>query len=222
MFRQQAVGWVDIATDHLKKVEQIVQDFNGSLFVETIPDDRIRANVISHMEPMINSGMKAGETGLETILHDEREGNLLTLNKIFDSTLNAARLDRICARMVKAGVAANTYSQPANTVAGYAHLSLEDQAVYDIHDILKSFYKVSVERFTDNVVVQIIERYLLGSGGPVKCFSVEHVGGLTDAEVADIAGDDIRLRNLRTEITHRIQRLKQAMDIAKKVNSDHE
>lgn len=217
LFRQQAVGWVQIANNHLKSIENIVKDFNNSLFTQTIPDDRIRTNIIAHMEPLISTGMKAAEKELERILQDEREGILLTFNKIFETTLNSARLARICARMAKSGVGTGNYA--AATLAGYAHVSIEDQAVYDIHDILKSFYKVAVERFTDNVAVQVIERHLLGSDGPVKCFSVEHVGGLLDSEVADIAGDDLRLRTLRAEFKGRIQRLQQAMDIANKVSS---
>lgn len=217
LFRQQAVGWVQIANNHLKGVENIVKNFNDSLFIQTISDDRIRANIIVYLESLISAGMKAAEEELERILQDEREGILLTFNKIFETTLNSARLARICARMVNSGVSTGSYT--ATTLAGYAHVSIEDQAVYDIHDILKSFYKVAVERFTDNVVVQVIERHLLGSDGPVKCFSVEHVGGLTDSEVADIAGDDLPLRTLRAEFKGRIQRLQQAMDIANKVSS---
>lgn len=219
LFRQQSEGWVEIASSHLSNVEKIVTNFNDALFLNTIPDDRIRANVIDHMEPLISAGMKAAEDELGKILNDEREGTLLTFNKLFETTLNAARLSRIAARMTKSGVSTGSYYKDPVTVAGFAHLSLEDQAVYDIHDILKSFYKIAVERFTDNVVVQVIERHLLGSDGPVKCFSVEHVGGLLDSEVADIAGDDLCLRNLRTDINSRIQRLQQAMNIAKKVNS---
>lgn len=218
LFRQQAVKWVDIATSHLRNVEEIVKNFNHALFEETIPDDRIRNNVVTHMEPLISANIKAAEEGLKEILKDEREGTLLTFNKVFETALNAARLSRIIARLEKSGLSGGNLNQRPQVVAGYAHLTIEDQAVYDIHDILKSFYKVAVERFTDNIVVQVIERHLLGSNGPVKCFSVEYVCGLLDTEVADLAGDNLRLRTLRAETTHRIQRLKKAMEIAKKVS----
>lgn len=219
LFRQQSVGWVQIADNHLMNVERIVTEFNDALFRETVSDDRIRQNIISHMEPLISAGMKAAEEELAKVLRDEREGTLLTFNKIFETTLNTARLDRIIARMsTHTGSPTSVLNATSRTVAGYVHLTLEDQAVYDIHDILKTFYKIAVERFTDNVVVQVIERHLLGSSGPVKSFSVEHVGGLLDSEVADIAGDDLALRTRRTEINSRIRRLNQAMDIAKKVN----
>ena len=35
-----------------------------------------------------------------------------------------------------------------------AHLSNEDHAVNDIHDILKAYYKVALKRYMDNVVLQ--------------------------------------------------------------------
>lgn len=219
LFRQQSAGWVEIANTHLMNMEDVVTHFNDALFRETVADVRIRENIISHMQPLIMAGMEAAEEELARILRDEREGTLLTFNKIFETTLNTARLDRIIARMSTHAVTpSNTVSGYASTIAGYAHLSLEDQAVYDIHDILKTFYKIAVERFTDNVVVQVIERHLLGASGPVKSFSVEHVGGLLDSEVADIAGDDLAMRTRRAEINSRIRRLNQAMDIAKKVS----
>jgi hypothetical protein len=55
------------------------------------------------------------------------------------------------------------------------HLSNEDQAVNDIHDTLKAYYKVAMKRFTDNVVAQITERVLLGLEGSVKALNPEMI-----------------------------------------------
>lgn len=58
-------------------------------------------------------------------------------------------------------------------------LSNDDQTVYDIHGMLKAYYKVAIKRFTDNVVIQITERHILGAEGPVKFLSPESIGGLS-------------------------------------------
>jgi hypothetical protein len=48
------------------------------------------------------------------------------------------------------------------------YLSNEDQAVYNIHDILKAYYKVALKRFIDTLVLQVVERHYLGNKGPVR------------------------------------------------------
>lgn len=58
------------------------------------------------------------------------------------------------------------------------YLSNEDQAVNDIHDILKAYYKVAMKRFTDNIVLQIGERLILNPDGPVKTLSPDLIGDL--------------------------------------------
>lgn len=66
------------------------------------------------------------------------------------------------------------------------HLSNEDQAVRDIHDILKAYYKVAVKRFTDNVVLQVTERHLLGLEGTVRSLSSEETSGNANRSVKSI------------------------------------
>lgn len=55
------------------------------------------------------------------------------------------------------------------------HLSNEDQAVYDIHDILKAYYKVALKRFTDSAVLQVVERCYFSLDGPVMLITPEYI-----------------------------------------------
>ncbi|KAI9045151.1 P-loop containing nucleoside triphosphate hydrolase protein [Aspergillus affinis] len=97
------------------------------------------------------------------------------------------------------------------------HLSNEDQAVYDIHDIIKSYYKVALKRFSDNVVLQVAERHLLGPEGPVKILSPELIGELSDAELADIASENFATASLRVELQTRADRLRRTLEMANQV-----
>lgn len=44
--------------------------------------------------------------------------------------------------------------------------------IYRIHDTLKADYKVSLQRFIDNIPHQVIERNLLGPSGPLYIFNL--------------------------------------------------
>ncbi|KAH8425300.1 uncharacterized protein LDX57_003057 [Aspergillus melleus] len=94
------------------------------------------------------------------------------------------------------------------------HLSNEDQAVFDIHDILKAYYKVALKRFSDNVILQVTERYLLGSKGPVRILSPELISELSDVELADIASENFATASLRFELQTRADRLRRALEMA--------
>jgi hypothetical protein len=95
------------------------------------------------------------------------------------------------------------------------HLSNEDQAVNDIHDILKAYYKLAMKRFTDNVVLQVTERILLGPEGPVKALSPEMIGDLRDDELMDMAGENFATSSNRNELAAKFERFQKALDIAR-------
>ncbi|PVH90817.1 hypothetical protein DM02DRAFT_664639 [Periconia macrospinosa] len=95
------------------------------------------------------------------------------------------------------------------------HLGNEEQAVNDIHDILKAYYKVAMKRFTDNVVLQVTERHLLGSNGPVRSLTSEMVGDLQDGELTDIAGENFSTSSARNDLKIKFERFQKALDVAR-------
>ncbi len=128
---------------------------------------------------------------LAAILADEREGILQTVNHYFADTLAATRQDRALKRLQNLGLEdGHVITVNLKSLASTAHLSNENQAVNDVHDILKSYYKVALKRFTDNVVIQVVERYYLCPEGPVKNISAEYIGGLSDRDLAHLAAED--------------------------------
>jgi hypothetical protein len=88
-----------------------------------------------------------------TILNDERGGILQTVNHYFADTLSSIREERVLTRLRDAGLEANYGGVDIDRVMKTVHLSNEDQAVNDIHDTLKAYYKVVMKRFIDNIVL---------------------------------------------------------------------
>lgn len=151
---------------------------------------------------------------LRKILNDERGGILQTVNHYFADTLSAIRRERILARL-KANGMEDGFVFEMSEVMDSVHLSNEDQAVNDIHDILKAYYRLAMKRFTDNIVVQVTERHILGIYGPVKALSTEMIGELQDEELMDIAGENFATSSARTELIAKCNRFHKALDIAK-------
>jgi len=226
LFSQQCVAWSTISESHLATTANIVREFCTALYKQKVEDETILPKILAKVNPMIESSISAAESQLATILADELTSTLQTINPTFITTLQETRLLRLEARLRARGfvdkIYNNTTGAPYSTVrslAEHAHLSIEDEAVYEIHDILKCYYSIAIKRFADNVINQVVERYLLGREGPVKCFCSEQVSGLGEGELARLVADDYETSARRTEVTYRIQRLEKALDIARKANT---
>lgn len=83
---------------------------------------------------------------LDQILGDERGGFLQTVNHYFADTLSKTREERVLERLQALGLQGDAVQQVnLKAIAAAAHLSNEDQAVNDIHYILKACYQVAIK-----------------------------------------------------------------------------
>ncbi|KFZ24697.1 hypothetical protein V502_00824 [Pseudogymnoascus sp. VKM F-4520 (FW-2644)] len=140
---------------------------------------------------------------------------VMGVHHYFADTLAKTREERVLNRLKKVGLEDGQYQTiDLAAITQAAHLSNEDQAVNDIHDILKAYYKVALKRYMDNVVLQVVERIYLGSNGPVRAISPEYVGTLSDTELADIAAESYATSSTRAEIGYKLQRLDKALNLA--------
>ncbi|KAJ5638153.1 hypothetical protein N7490_008032 [Penicillium lividum] len=80
--------------------------------------------------------------------------------------------------------------------------------IQDIHDILKSYYKVARKRFIDNLCMQAADYHLVtGPAAPVKLFSPSWVYNLSPEQLEQIAGEKVSIRAKRCRSQKRIKDL---------------
>ncbi|KAJ5098164.1 hypothetical protein N7532_005165 [Penicillium argentinense] len=108
-------------------------------------------------------------------------------------------------RFENLGLSDGTWFDMGRVLQG-VHLSNEDQAVSDIHDILKAYYKVAMKRFMANVVIQVCERYILRDGGPVKTLSPLLVGEFEEDKLTEIAGENFATARRRNDLLSKASR----------------
>lgn len=214
MFRQQSKPWQRIATIYIAKVYSVIQGYNEIVFGRLVQDEELRQNLRTKLAKGDKEAFEAAGKQLLSILKDERGGILQTVNHYFAENLSAIREERVRARLQSAGFEDGDSFDIAN-VMSRVHISNEVQAVNDIHDILKAYYKVAMKRFTDNVVLQVTERHLLGSEGPVKSLTLGMVGDLQDVELTDIAGENFSTSSTRNDLKIKFERFQKALDIAR-------
>ncbi|PYH75340.1 P-loop containing nucleoside triphosphate hydrolase protein [Aspergillus uvarum CBS 121591] len=216
MFRQQTVPWEGLAQQYFASIYEVLTAFNHKIFELKILDDDLKRNLMARLRELEMSAFGRAKDYLMQILRDEREGILQTVNNYFAETVSSIREDRVRARLSEMGLQDSSYtSTTLNQMMSRLHLSNEDQAVYDIHDTLKAYYKVALKRFADNVIIQVTERHLLGPQGPVRILSPEWIGDFSEAELADVASENFATSSSRNEQRAKLDRLQQALHIAR-------
>ena len=87
-------------------------------------------------------------------------------------------------------------------------MSNADHTIRDIHDILRSYYKVARKRFVDNVCMYATMYALVyGPDTPLKLFSPQFVSRLSDEQLGEVAGEDPRKKKDRARLLKEIKDL---------------
>jgi hypothetical protein len=93
-------------------------------------------------------------------------------------------------------------------------MSNDEYVVQEIHNILKSYYKVSRKTFVDNVCRQGALHYLLQcEESPLALFSPIFVSRLSTTELEELAGEEPGLKRSRIQLNKDRKSLVEAMKI---------
>lgn len=105
----------------------------------------------------------------------------------------------------------NTVVEAGALSAKISNLSNLEHTVCDLHDILKSYYKVARKRFVDSVCMQAADFHLVtGPDTPVRVFSPKFVSKLSPEQLETIAGEDTSRKRKRAELGREIESLEKA------------
>jgi hypothetical protein len=181
LFRQQSAQWEPIALNHSNKVEEIVGSFNQTLMEDTVSEESLRAKIGECMLHFHYAAHVAAADQPDQIVRDEIWGILQTINHYFADTVSKTQEDWILVRLKGLGPEDGRVQQVYwKAITSVAHLSNEDQAVNDIHNVLKAYYQVAMKQFMNNVILQVVERIYLGDAGPMKAISPKYIGSLSE------------------------------------------
>ncbi|EPS35254.1 hypothetical protein H072_11594 [Dactylellina haptotyla CBS 200.50] len=223
MFREQSKNWKNVARMHVSTVVDLVTKFNMQVFNEVISDDTVRKKLVTSLSRATVLAIHEAYKQLDQLVDDESCGILQTVNDYFAHSLSTTRSERVLARLkmislTKAEDGEEARSLDLTAIMSAVSLTNEDSAVYDIHDILKSYYSISLKRFTDNVVLQVIERHLLGKGGPIRLLKSEYISSLEEAELGNVAREDYQVASMRRELQSRLERARSAQEAASMIS----
>lgn len=152
------------------------------------------------------------------LLEIEREGKPITFNHYFNAELQKGQNSRLQQSLVALAIDQPNGGKVVNLEAIMSGLSMNksnpEQVREYLHDILKSYYKVSAKRFVDVVCQQAINHFLLnGKDSPLHVFSTDLVFDLDAGALETIAGEDEVTKQERERLAREIDSLQAAAKV---------
>ncbi|XXG99120.1 Vacuolar protein sorting-associated protein 17 [Hypoxylon texense] len=234
MFKEQSKKWKHITLSFVGGVIVAVHRFIVEAIREICPDSRVRDELWDgYLLEELQVSYRRAMDHAKFLLEIEREGVPLTLDHYFNENLQKAQSGRLVTAIEQQGT---TTTVPVKDPRGYDtgtslsgiflsrtqlnnlsfNMGNPEQVRTHMHDVLKSYYKVSRKRFVDVVCQQAINYYLLqGAGSPLKIFSTQMVLSLSEDQLDMIAAEDAPVKLGREKLGRDIKNFEEALKVLK-------
>jgi hypothetical protein len=218
IWQVQSKNWEGLTMAYIRDIVFYVHDFICKVLAYVCPDERVRSGLWSSLQELLVERYQKAITHVKFIIHVERLGTPLTSNHYFNENLQkfkARRLEQLLGK--HAQKAYNRDGTPLGDMVvklpetqQSIAMNNSEHTVLDIHDILKSYYKVARKRFVDTVCMQGSDFHLLaGDVSPLRIFGTSFVSDLSAAQLDIIAGEETSIRQLRKSLTNEIHALEE-------------
>ncbi|CAK4033018.1 interferon-induced GTP-binding mx2 [Lecanosticta acicola] len=220
VMKKQSSKWEDISTGFVSDVVVLVHKFVHTALTSICADGEIcRALLNTLFDNLVQRYQKALDSA-KFLVEVENGDTPMTLNHYFNDNLQKSRHGKAIAGLEKKAIDVDDHPNgvrkmvPVETAIASHNMSNDDHVILEIHDILQSYYKVSLKTFVDNVCKQAVIHFLLSPDrGPLALFSPNFVAELSPEQLEEIAGEAPAMKRLRGELKKEMARLTEAMKI---------
>ncbi|KAI0126991.1 vacuolar sorting protein VPS1, dynamin [Xylariales sp. AK1849] len=213
LFAEQSRAWGFHAQNHVTKVILKIHQFNHKVLQYCCNDDALCEKLWEMLLPPLLTSYKKALQQASFLVEVERHGNLITMNHYFAENVRKAREARLKVKLenLMTWSTDDKRAEPLlrlNDILGVV-MSNDDHTIQDLHDTLKSYYKVARKRFVDAICLQVVDHFLVsGITSPLWVFSPHFIGKMSDAELQLIAGDEDEIVSRRNMLETELGSLK--------------
>jgi hypothetical protein len=226
-FKSQSSRWASMTQAYISKVIMLIHQFITMILEELCQDAVAREQLWSVIQPEIRSRYAFAMKNAEFLVSLERDMRAYTLNHYFNDNLQKVRTARMTRRLKgisRPELQLNNYGEYSSDgplsvriddIKSIVNSRGNDEHIHEeIHDILKSYYKVARKRFIDNVYMQAVDHLLLtGPNSPLAVFTQDWVINLDAEQLEDIAAESTPTKARREQLTKKIEDLEAAVQI---------
>ncbi|KAK8240126.1 dynamin GTPase [Phyllosticta capitalensis] len=209
--KAQSQNWDALALGYVSDVVAITHSFVTTLLQFICPERHVRENLHAVLVDHLDARYRKAFDQVKFILQVERYGLPATMNHYFVTNLEKFRQERI-----REAAAARSFSdcqhgtvvRLEDITENSQNLSNQEHLIQDLHDVLKSYYKVARKRIVDTLVMYAVAHHLIsGPDTPLRLFSPTFVSDLSAEKLEEIAGEEELLKNRRSQLLKEVANL---------------
>ncbi|KAK7708906.1 hypothetical protein SLS64_006386 [Diaporthe eres] len=219
-FKEQSRRWEDLVTSHVSDAIALVHHFIVELLNHICADNKqVMAQLWDNiLLEKLQESYKHSMRHANFLLEVEREGKPVTYNHYFNAELQKGQGKRLRKSLGSLAIRSGDLQGPVIRLASLSSINITrsnpEQVREHLHDILESYYKVSVKRFVDVICQQVIDHFLLnGKDSPLHVFSTDLVFDLSADALEMIAGEDQATKQKRERLRREMESLEAAMKV---------
>lgn len=216
IFKEQSRRWEDLVISHVSDAIALVHHFIIELLAHTCAEKQVMTQLWDNvLLEKLQESYKRSMRHARFLLEVEREGKPYTYDRCFSAELQKGQAKRLQESLNSLAIGSDTEG-PVIRLASLSSLDINrsnpEQVREYLHDILESYYKVSVKRFVDTICQQVIDHFLLnGKDSPLHVFGTDLVFDLSADTLEMIAGEDHATKQERERLRTEMERLEAAM-----------
>ncbi|KAK2873510.1 hypothetical protein FQN49_002307 [Arthroderma sp. PD_2] len=228
IFRKQSAHWGRIASGLVEKVKASVMACHNILLNIAIPEEETRTEVSRAIEENLEAWSRQVDAALKELIIDDQKLRLSTHNPLFMQQYQDADRQRGEILLQEPAIPdTNTPETPPTTEAegsedatprsrGPGSISTKLSIILYVRARLESYYNIALNRFVDNVAMQVVERHALGPKCPIRTVSAEFFLQISCGDLEAIAGEHNYSR--RAELQQEQPRYLKVLKIWKEFN----
>jgi hypothetical protein len=222
-FAAQSSNWGAMAKLYMRRVITVTHRFIEAALCRVCPNDRARAHLRAAIIDPIRERYDLAVDQVMMLVAVEQKQRPYTLNPKFADAILQARGGRVAELLrPKARLDTKQYGEVQHMVnlddiaRAVQGKSNAEQAREEIHDILKAYYNLSLDRFLDNVFQLGVNYQLLhGPKSPLAVFSQQWVLELDARQLEHIVGETKAAKGSRRKLEKKIVDLNDALETLK-------
>ena len=231
--KHQAAKWKDIALGYVSDIITLVHNCVLRILKQVAPNARVQGGIKDLLLDKLREKYANALAHARFLIKVELEGTPATLNHYFNHTLekwyvpilfsfgktsltDGSRQERLREQLKDKTISGCEHGEVVRVddIAQNHPLGNVDHVVRDIHDILRSYYKLARKRFVDNVRMQVCDYFLVtGPETPLALFSPRFVAAMSTDQLEDVAGEDPRVLHRRATLEKEIKELEEGRKI---------
>ncbi|KAF2023591.1 dynamin GTPase [Setomelanomma holmii] len=221
VMKKQSSKWEDISMGFVSDAIVLVHQFIMSALVSICGDRNVRDALVGKLSDELTRRYQNAIASVGFLLKVEKSNTPMTMNHYFNENLQRSRQEKVSAHIKKNAFHNGNHGMVVRLEQASQSVRLmsnEQHVVQDIHDILKSYYKVCRKTFVGSVCRQSVIHYLLECDEcPLALFSPMFVSQLSADALEELAGEAPGLKRLRAQLTKEVASLAKAVRILAKI-----